>query len=65
MGEAESQLERELRSGNRVVVAFENRGEAERARYGLNRLDARFLDDSSLADPLAADGESRARERNL
>ena len=44
MGEAESQLERELRSGNRVVVTFENRGEAERARYNLNRLDARFLD---------------------
>ena len=37
MGEAESQLERELRSGYRVVVAFENRGEAERARYNLNR----------------------------
>ncbi len=44
MGEAESQLERELRSGYRVVVAFENRGEAERARYNLNRLDASFLD---------------------
>ena len=40
IGEAESQLERELRSGNRVVVAFEHRGEAERARYNLNRLDA-------------------------
>ena len=57
MGEAESQLERELRSGYRVVVAFENRGEAERARYNLNRLEARFLDDRSLADPLAAEAE--------
>ncbi len=62
MGEAESQLERELRSGNRVVVAFENRGEAERARYGLNRLDARFLDDEpSLADPLAAEAKRSTR----
>jgi transcription-repair coupling factor (superfamily II helicase) len=61
IGEAESQLERELRSGNRVVVAFENRGEAERARYNLNRLDARFLDDPSLADPLAADATRSKR----
>ena len=44
MGEAEAQLERELRSGYTVVVAFEHRGEAERARFNLNRLDARFLD---------------------
>ena len=40
--EAEAQLEKELRSGYRVVVAFESRGEAERARYNLNRLDARL-----------------------
>ena len=44
ISEAESQLERELRSGYRVVVAFESRGEAERARYNLDRVDARFLD---------------------
>jgi transcription-repair coupling factor (superfamily II helicase) len=61
IGEAESQLERELRSGNRVVVAFENRGEAERARYNLNRLDVRFLDDPSLADPLAAEAQPSTR----
>jgi transcription-repair coupling factor (superfamily II helicase) len=61
IGEAESQLERELRSGNRVVVAFENRGEAERARYNLNRLDVGFLDDASLADPLAAVAEPSTR----
>ena len=48
IGEAESRLERELASGYRVVVAFENRGEAERARYNLKRLDARFLDGESL-----------------
>jgi transcription-repair coupling factor (superfamily II helicase) len=45
ISEAESQLERELRSGYRVVVVFANRGEAERARYNLQRVDARFLDD--------------------
>jgi transcription-repair coupling factor (superfamily II helicase) len=44
MGEAEGELERELRSGYRVVVAFEHRGEAERARYNLKRVDAAFLD---------------------
>ncbi len=61
MGEAESQLERELRSGNRVVVAFENRGEAERARYGLNRLDARFLDDGEA--PAGGGGNFCLRRR--
>jgi transcription-repair coupling factor (superfamily II helicase) len=50
IGEAESQLERELRSGYRVVVTFEHRGEAERARYNLNRLDARFLDRAPLPE---------------
>ncbi len=59
MGEAESQLERELRSGKRVVVTFENRGEAERARYNLNRLDVRFLDDPSLADGSLLFAEAR------
>jgi transcription-repair coupling factor (superfamily II helicase) len=44
MGEAEGELERELRSGYRVVVAFEHRGEAERARYNLQRVDATLLD---------------------
>jgi transcription-repair coupling factor (superfamily II helicase) len=44
VGEAEPQLERELRSGYRVIVTFEHRGEAERARYNLSRVDPRFLD---------------------
>jgi transcription-repair coupling factor (superfamily II helicase) len=47
IAEAEKQLERELRSGYRVVVAFEHRGEAERARYNLKRLEAGFLDGAS------------------
>src|SRR4051812_11468900 len=44
IGEAEKQLDQELRSGYRVVVAFEHRGEGERARYNLQRLEASFLD---------------------
>ena len=44
ISEAESQLERDLRSNYRIVVAFPSRGEAERARYGLDRIDARFLE---------------------
>ncbi|HEY7152229.1 MAG TPA: transcription-repair coupling factor [Solirubrobacterales bacterium] len=44
LAEAESRLEQELGAGYRVVVSFEHRGEAERARYNLKRLDARFLD---------------------
>jgi transcription-repair coupling factor (superfamily II helicase) len=50
ISEAESQLERELRSGYRVVVAFESRGEAERARYNLNRVDASFLEAKPAED---------------
>ena len=45
MAEAEPQLERELRSGYRVVVAFDHRGEAERARFSLNRIEATLLDE--------------------
>jgi transcription-repair coupling factor (superfamily II helicase) len=46
--EAEAALERELRSGYRVVVTFERRGEAERARFQLDRLEARFLDEGKV-----------------
>jgi transcription-repair coupling factor (superfamily II helicase) len=49
--EAEGQLERELRSGYRVVVAFEHRGEAERSRFNLKRLDARLLDGGPPTGP--------------
>jgi transcription-repair coupling factor (superfamily II helicase) len=48
MAEAESELERELRSGYLTVVAFEHRGEAERARFNLNRLEATLLDGERL-----------------
>src|SRR5215208_5067473 len=43
LGEAEAELEKLTRSGYRTVVAFEGRGEAERTRFNLSRLDAPFL----------------------
>jgi transcription-repair coupling factor (superfamily II helicase) len=43
LAEAEGLLEKELKSGYRVVVAFDHLGEAERARYNLQRLDAPTL----------------------
>ena len=62
VAEAESELERELASGYRVVVAFEHRGEAERARYNLSRIDAAFLDDVAAADAaLHGDGDRPRR----
>ncbi len=64
LAEAEGRLEQELGAGLRVVVAFEHRGEAERARYNLNRLEARFLDGASLGDPLATD-EERSRSADV
>ena len=42
--EAEAELEKLVRSGYRTVVAWARRGEAERARYNLERVDAAFLD---------------------
>ena len=61
--EAESELEKLVRSGYRTVVAFDSRGEAERARYGLDRLDARLLEGGHLSpEPGLAFAEARLRE---
>jgi len=61
--EAEAELEKQLRSGYRTVVAFDDRGEAERARYGLDRLDAALLDGGRLSpDPALSFAEARLRE---
>jgi len=61
--EAESELEKLVRSGYRTVVAFDNRGEAERARYGLDRLDATLLQGGRLSpEPGLAFAEARLRE---
>ncbi len=48
VSEAEGEIEKLTRSGYRVVVAFDRRGEAERARYNLDRIDARFLEGGLL-----------------
>ncbi len=61
--EAEGELEKSVRSGYRTVVAFDNRGEAERTRYGLDRLDARLLEGGRLSpEPGLAFAEARLRE---
>ena len=61
--EAEAELEKLVRSGYRTVVAFDSRGEAERARYGLDRLDARLLEGGRISpDPGLAFAEARLRE---
>jgi transcription-repair coupling factor (superfamily II helicase) len=61
--EAEAELEKQVRSGYRTVVAFDARGEAQRARYGLDRLDATLLDGGRLSpDPGLTFAEARLRE---
>jgi transcription-repair coupling factor (superfamily II helicase) len=61
--EAEGELEKLVRSGYRTVVAFDSRGEADRARYGLDRIDARILEGGRLSpDPGLAFAEARLRE---
>src|SRR6188472_862380 len=61
--EAEAELEKQIRSGYRTVVAFDDRGEAERARYGLDRLDAALLEGGRLSPkPSLSFAEARLRE---
>ena len=61
--EAEGELEKLVRSGYRTVVAFDSQGEAERARYGLDRLDAAMLEGGRLSPkPGLAFAEARLRE---
>ncbi len=63
LAEAESELESELRSGYRVVVAFERLGEAERAQYKLDRVDPRFLDCPRRATSRRSSCRGAARRR--
>jgi transcription-repair coupling factor (superfamily II helicase) len=61
--EAEAELEKLVRSGYRTVIAFDARGEAERARYGLDRLDTTLLDGGRLSpEPGLVFAEARLRE---
>jgi transcription-repair coupling factor (superfamily II helicase) len=52
LAEAESELERDLRSGYRTVVAWARRGDGERAAHNLTRLSASWLEDSPPPDRL-------------
>jgi transcription-repair coupling factor (superfamily II helicase) len=61
--EAEAELEKLVRSGYRTVVAFDSMGEAERSRYGLDRIDASILDGGRLSPEAGlAFAEARLRE---
>ncbi|HXR14051.1 MAG TPA: CarD family transcriptional regulator, partial [Solirubrobacteraceae bacterium] len=52
LGEAEAELERDLRSGYRTVVVWARRGDGERAAHNLTRLSASWLEDSPAQDRL-------------
>jgi transcription-repair coupling factor (superfamily II helicase) len=61
--EAEGELEKLVRSGYRTVVAFDNRGEAERARYSLDRIDVALLDGARISPEAGLSfAEARLRE---
>ncbi len=63
VAEAEAELVKLVASGYRTVVAFDSRGEAERTRYGFERIDARILDAGRLpADPGVTLVEARISE---
>jgi transcription-repair coupling factor (superfamily II helicase) len=62
LAEAEGELEKLIRSGYRTVVAFDGRGEAERARFNLTRLDVPFLADEVPEEPGVWFAEARLRE---
>jgi transcription-repair coupling factor (superfamily II helicase) len=62
LGEAEGELEKLTRSGYRTVVAFEGRGEAERTRFNLSRLDVPFLGESAPKEPGVSFAQARLRE---
>jgi len=63
VNEAEGELRKLVNSGYRTVVAFDSWGEAERARYGLDRLDAKLLEGGHLSpEPGLAFAEARLRE---
>jgi transcription-repair coupling factor (superfamily II helicase) len=49
LAEAEAELSKLVSSGYRTVVAFDSRGEAERTRYGFDRIDAKIVDGGRLS----------------
>ena len=63
MQEAEGELSKLLRSGYLTVVAFEHRGEAERARFALSRVEPILLD--TAGGKPALDGREEVAEPPL
>src|SRR5829696_8539791 len=59
--EAEGELEKLTRSGYRTFVAFEGRGEAERTRFNLSRIDVPFLGERAPEEPGVSFAEARLR----
>ncbi|HET8592456.1 MAG TPA: transcription-repair coupling factor, partial [Solirubrobacterales bacterium] len=62
LAEAEGELDKLTRSGYRTVVAFEGRGEAERTRFNLSRLDVPFLGETAPKEPGVSFAEARLSE---
>src|SRR4029079_2238726 len=62
LAEAEGELEKLVRSGYRTVVAFEGRGEAERTRFNLSRMDVPFLGEGPPDEAGVWFAEARLRE---
>src|SRR4051812_40835813 len=62
LAEAEGELEKLIRSGYRTVVAFEGRGEAERTRFNLSRIDVPFLGERAPEEASVSFAEARLRE---
>ncbi len=63
LAEAEPELEKQTRSGYTTVVAFERIGEAERARYALERLTPKMLGDGPPpSDPAVLFAEARVAD---
>jgi transcription-repair coupling factor (superfamily II helicase) len=63
INEAEAELEKQVRSGYRTVVAFDNLGEAERTRYNFDRIDVAMLEGGRLSpEPGLVFTEARLRE---
>lgn len=61
--EAETELTKLVNSGYRTVVAFDSKGEAERTRYGMDRIDAKIIEGGRLpADPAVSLVEARLTE---
>ncbi len=61
--EAEAELRKLVEAGYRTVVAFDSRGEAERARYGFDRLETKIVDRGTVpAEPAVSLVEARLSE---